>query len=59
MTLSKSNELKLQNLVNNTLNSCSGTSWEKETILKLRKTLKNELGLRDVLIDRFLNNHFA
>ena len=48
------NKAKLQNLINETLESCWGTSWEQETILKLRNTLKSELGLRDILIDRLL-----
>lgn len=53
------NEKRLQKLVNDILNSCSGTTWENETISKLKNKLKNELGMRDILIERYLNNHYA
>jgi len=54
--MTSQNENKLQTIVSEIVNSCKGTSWEAETIKKIRLRLKNELGMREILIDRFIKN---
>lgn len=57
--MTTANQTKLQKLVTDVVNSCKGTTWEAETIKNLRNELKTKLGMRDILIDLYLKNHFA
>lgn len=53
------NQKTLQNKISTFLQDCKGSASEDEHILNLRLTLKKELKMRDVLIDRYFNNYYA
>ena len=57
--MTTANEKKLQELVNNVLSSCLGTNREQDVVSQLRLKMKNDLGMRETLVDRFLNNYYA
>ena len=54
--MTTANQAKLQAIVSNIVNSCKGTTWENESMEKLRTKLSKELNLRSILIEQLIAN---